>query len=79
MFRAMLKRELKKIENGEDPILVNHDPDRDAVLDLPLETDKAHYSDGFAKMLPRRHWQFAGIDDQLLALFATPEPQHAKL
>ncbi len=70
MFRNMLRRELKKIENGEDPILVNRDPANDAVLDLPLETDKSHYSEGFASLLPRRHWRYAGIDDQLLAAFA---------
>jgi 5,5'-dehydrodivanillate O-demethylase len=70
MFRNMLKRELKKIESGEDPILVNRDPAKDVPLDLPLETDKSHYSDGFAAMLPRRHWRYAGITDQLLAAFA---------
>ena len=69
MFRNMLRRELKKIEAGEDPILVNRDPAADAVIDLPLETDKAHYSNGFAKMLPRRHWRYAGVDEQLLAAF----------
>ncbi|MBV8491133.1 MAG: Rieske 2Fe-2S domain-containing protein [Candidatus Eremiobacteraeota bacterium] len=69
MFRNMLRRELKKIEAGEDPILVNRDPAADAVLDLPLETDKAHYSNGFEKMLPRRHWRYAGIDRDLLRAF----------
>jgi 5,5'-dehydrodivanillate O-demethylase len=70
MFRAMLRRELKKIEAGEDPILVNRDPLSDAVLDLPLETDKAHYSEGFASLLNRRHWRYAGISEELLAAFA---------
>jgi 5,5'-dehydrodivanillate O-demethylase oxygenase subunit len=70
MFRNMLRRELKKIENGEDPILVNRDPALDVPLDLPLETDKSHYSEGFASLLPRRHWRYAGIDAQLLAAFA---------
>jgi 5,5'-dehydrodivanillate O-demethylase len=69
MFRNMLRRELKKIEAGEDPILVNRDPAQDVPLDLPLETDKAHYSEGFAHMLVRRHWRYAGINEQLLAAF----------
>jgi 5,5'-dehydrodivanillate O-demethylase oxygenase subunit len=69
MFRNMLRRELKKIEAGEDPILVNRDPAKDVPLDLPLETDKAHFSNGFAQMLPRRHWRYAGLDEQLLAAF----------
>ena len=70
MFRNMLRRELKKIENGEDPILVNRDPALDVPLDLPLETDKSHYSEGFASLLPRRHWRYAGIDAELLAAFS---------
>jgi 5,5'-dehydrodivanillate O-demethylase oxygenase subunit len=65
----MLRRELKKIEAGEDPILVNRDPAKDVPLDLPLETDKAHFSNGLAQMLPRRHWRYAGLDEQLLAAF----------
>jgi len=69
LFRNMLRRELKKIEAGEDPILVNRDPAKDVALDLPLETDKSHYSNGFAQILPRRHWRYAGIDQQLLAAF----------
>lgn len=69
LFRNMLRRELRKIEAGEDPILVNRDPSNDVPLDLPLETDKSHYSNGFAKILPRRHWRYAGIDAQLLAAF----------
>jgi 5,5'-dehydrodivanillate O-demethylase len=69
MFRNMLRRELKKIEDGQDPILVVRTPDDDIPVDLPLETDKAHYSDGFRKLLPRRHWKYAGIDEQLIAAF----------
>jgi 5,5'-dehydrodivanillate O-demethylase len=69
MFRNMLRRELAKIGAGEDPMMVNRDPAKDVVLELPLETDKAHFSAGFAKMLPRRHWRYAGINDELLAVF----------
>ncbi len=70
MFRNMLRRELKKIENGEDPMLVNRDPALDVPLQLPLETDKSHYSEGFASLLQRRHWRYAGIDAELLAAFS---------
>ena len=69
MFRAMLKRELKKVADGEDPMLVNRDPAQDVAIELPLETDKQHYSDGFAKRLARRNWTYAGIDKELLATF----------
>jgi 5,5'-dehydrodivanillate O-demethylase len=69
LFRRMLMREIKKVENGEDPMLVNRDPAKDVPLDLPLETDKHHFTDGFAVMLSRRHWRYAGIDEDLIRLF----------
>jgi 5,5'-dehydrodivanillate O-demethylase len=76
MFRRMLFRELKKIEAGEDPMLVNRDPARDTVLELPLETAKSHYAEGFADMITRRHWQYAGINDELIAAFESSK-KHA--
>jgi 5,5'-dehydrodivanillate O-demethylase len=75
LLRRMLFRELKKIEDGQEPMLVNRDPAKDLPLDLPLEADKAHFTDGFAVLLSRRHWRYAGINDELLALFA-PQHQH---
>jgi 5,5'-dehydrodivanillate O-demethylase oxygenase subunit len=69
LFRSMLRRELKKIEDGEDPMLVNRDPANDVPLDLPLETAKAHFSEGFADLLTRRYWRFAGIDERLVAAY----------
>jgi 5,5'-dehydrodivanillate O-demethylase len=70
LYRTMLKRELKKVAAGADPMMVHRDPDTDGVLHLPLETNKAHFADGFATMLRRRIWKYAGINDQLLPLFS---------
>jgi 5,5'-dehydrodivanillate O-demethylase len=78
LLRRMLFRELKKIEAGEDPMLVNRDPAKDVPLDLPLETDKAHFTDGFAVLMSRRHWRYSAIRDELLAIFA-PEHRHAEV
>jgi 5,5'-dehydrodivanillate O-demethylase len=69
MFRNMLRRELKKVANGEDPILVVRTPDDDIPVALPLESDKAHYSDGFRALLPRRHWKYSGLGEQLIETF----------
>lgn len=69
MFRRMLHRELDRVAAGEDPMLVNRDPARDVPLDLPVEIDKAHYSDGFASLVPRRVWKHAGIDRELIAAY----------
>ena len=69
LFRRMLVRELGKIAAGEDPMLVNRDPANDRPLDLPIEFEKAHYSEGFAHQLRARVWKYAGINDELLAAF----------
>jgi 5,5'-dehydrodivanillate O-demethylase len=73
MYRRMLQRELKKIEAGEDPIGVIRDPEQDAVLDLPLERDKSHFSDGFESYFARRHWRYSPIARDLVALFGRKE------
>ena len=69
MYRKMLHRELQKIADGRDPMLVNYDPAADAVLELPIEHNRVHFSNGFAELFPRRHWRYAGIGDRLMALF----------
>ena len=70
MFRQMLRRELKNIAAGIDPMLINRDPAADLPLDLPMETGKGHYSDGFASVLRRRYWRYSGIADEMVAVFA---------
>lgn len=75
VFRRMLMREIKKVEQGEDPINVTRDPAQDAVLDLPLERDKMHFADGFASYFPRRQWRYSPIADDILKLFTTPAPR----
>lgn len=44
MFRQMLKRELKRVENGEDPKCVIRDPEQNQYIELPQEEDK--FSEG---------------------------------
>ena len=70
LYRKMLLRELRKVEAGEDPMGTVRDPAADAVLDLPLERDKAHFSDGFESYFRRRHWRYAPIAEDLIRLFA---------
>jgi 5,5'-dehydrodivanillate O-demethylase oxygenase subunit len=74
LYRRMLLRELERIADGHDPMLVNRDPLHDEVLDLPIERNRVHFSDGFATLYARRHWRYSGLGDQLLALFADKEP-----
>jgi 5,5'-dehydrodivanillate O-demethylase len=79
LYRKMLLRELAKVQAQQDPLGIVRDPERDAVLDLPLERDKAHYSDGFESYFRRRHWRYSPIADDLIALFAGKKTTHAAL
>jgi 5,5'-dehydrodivanillate O-demethylase len=69
MYRQVLKRELKKVEKGEDPIGVLRDPARDVRIDLPNEKKKHHNSDGFASFMLRTHAKYSPIAPDLVAIF----------
>lgn len=45
------------------------DPRRNAVIDLPNEKDKHHFSDGFGKFLLRTHGRFSPIAHELIRIF----------
>ena len=66
----MLHRELEKVERGEDPMGVIRDPARNPIIELPLEKNKHHMSDGFEKTARRSRLRFAPIMEDLVAVFA---------
>jgi 5,5'-dehydrodivanillate O-demethylase oxygenase subunit len=68
-YRQMLLRELKKVESGEDPMCVMRDPAQNAIIELPLEKNKHHKSDGFEKTTRRSRARFSPILDDLIAIF----------
>jgi 5,5'-dehydrodivanillate O-demethylase oxygenase subunit len=68
-FRRMLLREIRRVEEGADPLgVVRGSGER--VLTLPLERQKGHHAEGFASVFLRRHWRYAPVADALIALFA---------
>jgi 5,5'-dehydrodivanillate O-demethylase len=70
MLRQMLEREMRKVENGIDPIGVIRDASKNDIIDLPVEMNKDMNSDGFASRVKRvrtRHYPFL---DELLDVFA---------
>lgn len=69
MYRRVLKRELKKMEDGQDPMCVIRDPAKNQRIDLPNEKDKHHNSDGFASFLLRTHSRYAPIAQDLVEVF----------
>jgi 5,5'-dehydrodivanillate O-demethylase len=72
MYRKVLRRELKKIENGEDPMGTVRDAEKNRCIDLPNEKDKHHNSDGFSSFMLRTHAKYSPIADDLVRVFEGP-------
>jgi 5,5'-dehydrodivanillate O-demethylase len=74
MYRKMLLRELKRMEDGEDPKNVMRDPAKNERIDLPLEGVKAHRANGFEFMFRSHQVRFSPIADELVKLMAPSSP-----
>jgi 5,5'-dehydrodivanillate O-demethylase len=68
MWRGILRRELKKIENGEDPMCVLRGPEP-RVIDLHVEKGKKAFADGFASLVQRMPLRYSPNVADLLAVF----------
>jgi 5,5'-dehydrodivanillate O-demethylase len=75
MYRRALKREMKKVQQGQDPMGVLRDATRGRI-DLPTETKKHHNSDGFAAFMLRTHAKYAAIAQDLVQIYEGPIEQH---
>ncbi|MDB5944872.1 MAG: rieske (2Fe-2S) domain protein, partial [Ramlibacter sp.] len=77
-YRRVLKRELRKIEQGQEPMGIVRDPARNQRIDLPNERKKHHNSDGFASFMLRTHARYSPIAPDLVRIFeGEREPQPA--
>lgn len=74
-YRRMLRREIKKVEAGEDPMFTFRDPAQNQRIDLPNERKKHHNSDGMKSWLMRTHMRYSPILDDLVELY---EPSGAR-
>jgi 5,5'-dehydrodivanillate O-demethylase len=74
MFRKMLLRELKVVEDGGDPKNVIRNPAENAVINLPLERVKAHRADGFENMFRRHQGRYSPIAEEIVSLFGQKAP-----
>jgi 5,5'-dehydrodivanillate O-demethylase len=70
IYRRVLRRELKKMQDGEDPMGVIRDASRNGRIDLPNERKKHHNSDGFASFMLRTHARYSPIADELVKIYA---------
>ena len=69
MYRRTLRREMKKVEQGLDPMGVLRDAARNQRIDLPHETKKHHNSDGFASFMLRTHAKYSPIAAELVEIY----------
>jgi 5,5'-dehydrodivanillate O-demethylase len=72
MYRRVLKREMKKVQAGQDPMGLLRDPSRNTCIALPTEKKKHHNSDGFAAFMLRTHAKYAPIAAQLVQIYEGP-------
>ena len=72
LLRRMLRRELKKVEAGEDPLGVVRDPERNRVIELHIEKAKAHYADGFAELVGRTRIRYSPVAAELIRIVTEP-------
>ena len=69
IYRRLLRREIKKMQQGQDPMGVLRDPARNQRIDLPNERKKHHNSDGFASFMLRTHAKYSPIAGDLARIF----------
>jgi 5,5'-dehydrodivanillate O-demethylase oxygenase subunit len=78
LYRNMLRREMAKVEAGEEPMAVVRDAQQNRCIDLPLEKGKDMFNDGFEALFRRHMSSFSPIAEEILAVFRreqrTPEP-----
>ncbi len=78
-FRRMLRREISKVQQGQEPMALIRDPARNQCIDLPNERKKHHNSDGFASWLMRTHAAYSPIAPDLIRIFEGDEPDAVRL
>jgi 5,5'-dehydrodivanillate O-demethylase oxygenase subunit len=70
IYRNMLKREMQKVAAGEDPMGTVRDPAKNTVIEFALERDKAHFTDGFERMMKRSPVKYSPFAQDLCDMFA---------
>ncbi len=71
IYRRMLRREMAKVAQGQEPMALVRDPARNQRIDLPNEKKKHHNSDGFASFMLRTHAKYSPIIGALIDIFET--------
>ena len=65
LYRRVLRREIKKVEEGVDPMYTFRDPATNVRIDLPNEGDKHHNAEGMRSWMMRIHAAHSPITDEV--------------
>jgi 5,5'-dehydrodivanillate O-demethylase oxygenase subunit len=79
MYRRVLRREIKKVEEGLDPMATIRDEAKNTRIDLPNERKKHHNSEGLRSWMMRTHAAYSPILDDLVELFEPNKPRPIRL
>jgi 5,5'-dehydrodivanillate O-demethylase len=80
IFRRLLRREIKKVEEGKDPIGVIRNPEVNSFIELPNERTKHQNTDGFGTFAMRTHAAYSPIIQEVIDIFEPyQQRQPAKL
>jgi 5,5'-dehydrodivanillate O-demethylase len=79
LYRRVLQREIKKVEEGLDPMATIRDPARNQRIELPNERKKHHNSEGLRSWMMRTHAAYSPILDDLIELFEPKKPGPVRL
>ncbi len=74
LYRRVLRREIKKVEEGVDPMFTFRDAGRNSRIDLPNERKKHHNSEGARSWIMRTHAAYSPIAEDVIRMYETAKP-----
>jgi len=74
LYRRVLRREIKKVEEGKDPMFTFRDPAQNVSIDLPNEGDKHHNAEGMRSWMTRIHAAHSPIIDEVCQIYEAHRP-----
>jgi 5,5'-dehydrodivanillate O-demethylase len=79
LYRRVLRREIKKVEEGVDPMFTFRDRTSNQRIDLPNERKKHHNSEGARSWIMRTHAAYSPIAEDVIAMYESVKPEPATL
>ncbi|MGH6740955.1 MAG: hypothetical protein ACREDY_18360, partial [Bradyrhizobium sp.] len=79
LYRRVLRREIKKVEEGLDPMFTFRDAAKNSRIDLPNERKKHHNSEGARSWIMRTHAAYSPIADDVIRMYESVKPAPARL